>query len=261
MTDKLSDTVTISPVGSMDLLSQMEVAKLRDVGSGDLRERFRRCALAVLNTGSTLDDARAVYERFADFEIELLQVERGIRLRMQNAPAQAFVEGELIHGIREHRPGESLRRVDWKTSARTGELMVREMEDGSRLDLAVVVGDDGEMEHDGIKAGNGIQVFHGSDIIPYSLGGAGGSHFLAVPGFDRQGRDSLCGVSVQKSATYRGLLGRKAARRYHWGLFRHGCPSHRRSNRSAAHGGAAVQAVSGSLRCSCSACSETSPGT
>ena len=102
MTDKLSDTVTISPVGSMDLLSQMEVAKLRDVGSGDLRERFRRCALAVLNTGSTLDDARAVYERFADFEIELLQVERGIRLRMQNAPAQAFVEGELIHGIREH---------------------------------------------------------------------------------------------------------------------------------------------------------------
>jgi pyrimidine/purine-5'-nucleotide nucleosidase len=102
MTDKLSDSVTISPVGSMDLLSQMEVAKLRDIGSGDLRERFRRCALAVLNTGGTLDDARAVYEHFADFEIELLQVERGIRLRMQNAPAQAFVEGELIHGIREH---------------------------------------------------------------------------------------------------------------------------------------------------------------
>lgn len=102
MTDKLSRIVQISPVGSMDLLSQLEVAKLRDVGSGDLRERFRRCALAVLNTGSTLDDARAVFERFADFEIELLQVERGIRLQMRNAPAQAFVDGELIHGIREH---------------------------------------------------------------------------------------------------------------------------------------------------------------
>lgn len=102
MTDKMSDTVTISPVGTMDLLSQLEVAKLRDVGHGGLRERFRRCALAVLNTGSTLDDARAVYEQFADFDIELLQVERGIRLRMKNAPAQAFVDGELIHGIREH---------------------------------------------------------------------------------------------------------------------------------------------------------------
>jgi pyrimidine/purine-5'-nucleotide nucleosidase len=102
MIDKLAETVSISPVGSMDLLSQLEVAKLRDVGRGDLRERFRRCALAVLNTGSTLDDARAVYERYADFEIELLQVERGIRLQMRNAPAQAFVDGELIQGIREH---------------------------------------------------------------------------------------------------------------------------------------------------------------
>jgi pyrimidine/purine-5'-nucleotide nucleosidase len=102
MSYKLTDTVTVSPVGIMDLLSQLEVAKLRDIGQGGLRERFRRCALAVLNTGSAVDDARAVYERFADFEIELLQVERGVRLRMKNAPAQAFVDGELIHGIREH---------------------------------------------------------------------------------------------------------------------------------------------------------------
>ena len=102
MTEKLSESIIVSPVGSMDLLSQLEVAKLRDAGSNGLQERFRRCALAVLNTGSTLDDARAVYERFADFEIELLQVERGIRLRMKNAPSQAFVDGELVHGIREH---------------------------------------------------------------------------------------------------------------------------------------------------------------
>ena len=102
MTEKLSSAVTVGPVGAMDLLSQLEVAKLRDIGRGDLRERFRRCSLAVLNTGSPLDDARAVYERFADFEIELVQVERGIRLRMLNAPAAAFVDGELIHGIREH---------------------------------------------------------------------------------------------------------------------------------------------------------------
>lgn len=102
MSDRIAETITISPVGSMDLLSQLEVAKLRDVGGGGLRERFRRCALAVLNTGSTLDDARTVYEHYADFEIELLQVERGIKLQMRNAPAQAFVDGELIRGIREH---------------------------------------------------------------------------------------------------------------------------------------------------------------
>ena len=44
-----------------------------------------------------------------------------------------------LHGIREHRPGESLRRVDWKTSARTGTLMVRELEDASRVDVLVIV--------------------------------------------------------------------------------------------------------------------------
>jgi predicted Rossmann-fold nucleotide-binding protein len=92
----------VYPLGSMDLLSQLEVGKLRDIGEGELRERFRRCALAVLNTGSDFDDARAVYEHFADFDIELLQVERGIRLRLRNAPAQAFVDGQLIRGIREH---------------------------------------------------------------------------------------------------------------------------------------------------------------
>jgi pyrimidine/purine-5'-nucleotide nucleosidase len=102
MNAKLADTIVVSPVSTMDLLSQLEVANLRDVGGGGLRERFRRCALAVLNTGSTLDDARSVYEQFADFEVELLQVERGIRLQMKNAPAQAFVDGQLIHGIREH---------------------------------------------------------------------------------------------------------------------------------------------------------------
>lgn len=47
--------------------------------------------------------------------------------------------GYDLHGIREHQQGESLRRVDWKTSARTGRLMVRELEDASRADLTIVV--------------------------------------------------------------------------------------------------------------------------
>ena len=47
--------------------------------------------------------------------------------------------GYDLHGIREHQHGESLRRVDWKTSARTGRLMVREMEDASRAELSILV--------------------------------------------------------------------------------------------------------------------------
>jgi uncharacterized protein (DUF58 family) len=46
--------------------------------------------------------------------------------------------GYDLHGIREHQSGESLRRVDWKTSARAGVLMVRELEDAGRVDVLVV---------------------------------------------------------------------------------------------------------------------------
>jgi predicted Rossmann-fold nucleotide-binding protein len=80
----------------------MEVSRIRDADQGRLREIFRRCALAVLNCGGETDNARLVLDRFRDFEIELVQGERGIRLKLRNAPAVAFVDGKLIRGIREH---------------------------------------------------------------------------------------------------------------------------------------------------------------
>jgi uncharacterized protein (DUF58 family) len=43
-----------------------------------------------------------------------------------------------LHSVREHEPGESLRRVHWPTTARRGRLMVKELEDAPR-DEAVVV--------------------------------------------------------------------------------------------------------------------------
>jgi predicted Rossmann-fold nucleotide-binding protein len=95
-------SVTVSPAGTLDMLSQLEVAKLRDADTGGLGERFRRCALAVLNCGGEIDDAREVYEAYADFEVELLQQERGVKLLITNAPGDAFVDGRLINGIRDH---------------------------------------------------------------------------------------------------------------------------------------------------------------
>lgn len=100
--EKIDWEVSVAPVGSMAMLSRLEVVKLRDAGHGGLHELFRRCALAVLNSGAHSDDARALYEQFSDFQIEIDQEERGIILRMTHAPALAFVDGELIRGIREH---------------------------------------------------------------------------------------------------------------------------------------------------------------
>jgi predicted Rossmann-fold nucleotide-binding protein len=99
---KLAEDVIVSPVGSLDMLSQLEVGKLRDAGHGGMQEIFRRCAIAVLNCGGETDSARQVFDAFDDFHVELLQQERGLKLKLRNAPASAFVDGELIRGIREH---------------------------------------------------------------------------------------------------------------------------------------------------------------
>ena len=92
----------VTPERSLEVLSQLEVGRLRDYGAAGTGELFRRCALAVLNSDGATDNAREVFETYHDFGIELLQQDRGVRLRVTNAPRQAFVDGKMIRGVREH---------------------------------------------------------------------------------------------------------------------------------------------------------------
>jgi predicted Rossmann-fold nucleotide-binding protein len=82
-------------------LSHMEVERLHDASRGELAELLRRCALAVLNSGDEGDDAEALLREYHDFEIEVQQFNRGIRVELTNAPGSAFVDGRMIEGIRE----------------------------------------------------------------------------------------------------------------------------------------------------------------
>ncbi|MEM6576834.1 MAG: nucleotide 5'-monophosphate nucleosidase PpnN, partial [Pseudomonadota bacterium] len=101
MSNQLSDTVNITPTRGMDVLSQQEVARLRQAGHGGLHDLFRRCCLAILNSGHDQDDAQELMKAFEDFQIQVLQQDRGIKLQLTNAPSEAFVDGRLIEGIRE----------------------------------------------------------------------------------------------------------------------------------------------------------------
>jgi len=85
----------------LNTLSRHEVERLHDASRGDLSGLLRRCALAVMNSGNQGDDAEALLERYKDFEIEVQQVNRGLRLQLSNAPGSAFVDGRIIEGIRE----------------------------------------------------------------------------------------------------------------------------------------------------------------
>jgi len=91
----------ISPIGGLDVLSRNEVARLRGASDSGLHALLRRCALAVLTSGSISDDPRAILEQYPDFDIQVLQQDRGIKIELSNAPAQAFVDGQIIRGINE----------------------------------------------------------------------------------------------------------------------------------------------------------------
>ena len=92
---------SIYPRGGLDVLSREEVMRLRDASAGGMHELLRRCALAVLTTGSTADDPRAARELYPDFDIVVTQQDRGLRLDLKGAPAMAFVDGHIIRGVAE----------------------------------------------------------------------------------------------------------------------------------------------------------------
>ena len=92
----------VGPRGSLENLSQDEIGKLLDSSHGGLYALFRQCALAVLNSGADTDNAKEIFDRHRDFEIQIVPHAWGIKLEMKNAPASAFVDGEMIVGIKEH---------------------------------------------------------------------------------------------------------------------------------------------------------------
>src|SRR5258707_15429152 len=92
----------VAPKGSLEHLSQQEIAKLLDSGQGGPDPLFRKCALAVLNSGSDIDDSRAIFEKYRDFDLRIVRQAWGFKLEIKNAPAAAFVDGVMIRGLKDH---------------------------------------------------------------------------------------------------------------------------------------------------------------
>lgn len=89
----------VSPLGSMDMLSQLEVDMLKRTASSDLYQLFRNCSLAVLNSGSQTDSSKELLSRFENFDINVLRRERGVKLELINPPDDAFVDGRIIRSL------------------------------------------------------------------------------------------------------------------------------------------------------------------
>ncbi|QUI68292.1 nucleotide 5'-monophosphate nucleosidase PpnN [Pseudoalteromonas sp. M8] len=94
--------VELNPTGVLNLLSRLEVDLLQQSTTSERYRLFRNCALAVLNVGSHTDSSSEIYDKYEDFDIQLLARERGIKIALSNPPESAFVDGQIITGIHEH---------------------------------------------------------------------------------------------------------------------------------------------------------------
>ncbi|MFT7461166.1 MAG: hypothetical protein ACI909_003862, partial [Planctomycetota bacterium] len=98
--EKIKESL-VRPSTGLNLLSQQEILAGLHTDQEVFRT-FRNCALAVLNTGNERDDVEEILREHEDFRIEIIPESRGIKLKLQNAPASAFVDGKLIRGVQEH---------------------------------------------------------------------------------------------------------------------------------------------------------------
>ena len=78
-----------------------------------------------------------VYPRLA--RLTDLFAERGLRSHGAGRILLRRPAGFELHSVREYQSGESLRRVHWPSTARRQRLMVKELEDAPRDEIAVVI--------------------------------------------------------------------------------------------------------------------------
>jgi len=84
--------------------------------------------------------ALLVYPRLV--ELERLFSDSGARTHDGRRMLLRRPSGFDLHSVREYEHGDSLRKVHWGTTARRGQLMVKELEDSPRDEVAVVLDTD-----------------------------------------------------------------------------------------------------------------------
>jgi uncharacterized protein (DUF58 family) len=97
---------------------------------------LERTELRVESPGALL-----VYPRLV--ELDRLFSETGSRLQEGRRLLLRRPSGFDLHSVREYEQGESLRRVHWPSTAKRGQLMVKDLEDSPRDEVAVLLDADG----------------------------------------------------------------------------------------------------------------------
>jgi uncharacterized protein (DUF58 family) len=119
---------------------------------------FDRIELPLPTPGALL-----VYPRLV--ELERLFSETGAAVRDGRRLLLRRPSGFDLHSVREYQQGESLRTVHWRSTAKRAQLMVKELEDSPRDEVAVVLDADpgvvvGESFEEQVRAAGSILMAH-----------------------------------------------------------------------------------------------------
>ena len=80
-----------------------------------------------------------VYPRVAFLKNSVLHPELGLKRDWAGQKGLLTPGASEFRGIRPHQPGEPLNHIDWKSTARTGVLMLREMEEPAGADITLLL--------------------------------------------------------------------------------------------------------------------------
>ena len=128
------DTPRLSLSGRYVLLSLPRGRYAYEESRAILEDPFglARAEVPLVGGGSVL-----VYPRIV--ELDRLFTESGLDLHGGRRLLLRRPSGFDLHGVREYQQGESLRHVHWRTTAHRGRLMVKELEDEPRDEVAVLL--------------------------------------------------------------------------------------------------------------------------
>ncbi|GAA3633504.1 DUF58 domain-containing protein [Microbacterium awajiense] len=72
--------------------------------------------------------------------VDLPSTSAGLIRDLEGSPTKRLVDADMsFHAIREYAPGDSRRQIHWKSTAKTGRLMVRQYEESRRSRMAIVL--------------------------------------------------------------------------------------------------------------------------
>jgi uncharacterized protein (DUF58 family) len=86
-----------------------------------------------------LSDEIVVYPKIGQLTRRWFQMQRQASENRMGKRHDRSSQQEEYHGLRDYRPGDSPRWIHWRTSARRGELMVKEFEQENEQDLAILI--------------------------------------------------------------------------------------------------------------------------